>query len=57
MILSHSSIAYASALVWATELFQKTTYRLEELDLRICEVTQNLLHLGFLCILENRLLS
>lgn len=56
MILSHSSIACASTSDRITKLSQTTAYRFEELDLSIRQVAQNFPHLGFFCVLENRLL-
>jgi len=41
-----------------SQTYSRTTaYRFEEFDLSLRQVTQNLLHLGFFSVLENRLLS
>ena len=56
MILSHSSIAYASTSARVAILSQKT-YRLVELNLGVRQVAQHLLHLSFFPVLEDRLFS
>ena len=56
MILSHSSTAWVSASARITIHLGKTTHRLKEVDLGTRQVTQHLLHLGFLRVLEDRLL-
>ena len=55
MILSHSSIDCASTSVRTAKPLQKTTHRLEELNLSVRQVTQHLLHLGLFPVLENNL--
>lgn len=57
MILSHSSVAYIFKLARTVNPLRSITHRLKELNLSACQVAQHLLHLGFFCVLENRLFS